>query len=697
MWKSTASPVIDGFFGAHVLSLLNDRAVLEPQFAPSAVEALAVAGIGAEGKLGGEFLVDLNAPARPLINIGVAVLQHRAALKNFLCLLIESSPLLDAEVVAGYIEREIDGVSHRRNVSRPMPCGSHAKLLGQHSDFARGSEAAGLRHVDAYVIDEPFRNQRLPFVRTVEQFAHRDWGGALLADVAEPGEIFRREGVLNEIRIVRLRLFAKLNGKRYGEALMYVVAESYLCAEFLAKCSEQFQGAGGHDIGLLLSSPLTKGLIHRAVEESGTVMIGCEPTPSRTRLEAAGIELAANLKALAKNQIQYLRSLSAAEILKGSPAYGQRGPLRPEPDIDGYAVVKLPAQVFREHRELPVPLMIGNNGRERTMAGGPEALKKALGDYYHDRGAEATKVYGLDGPNPDSYAPHGGANAQWETDRMFRCGSVVVANWHSARFPTWEYEFTRAPEPRGAVHSWELQFVFGNLKQATEPADRSLSDQVVGYWTNFATTGNPNGGSLPNWPKHDATAAAYMDFSADGPVAREGLVHSFRAGTAGIQMKAGGSPPGGRDGYGYRRGHGSHSAPTRSKPMPRVQFVACQFSLRVEASGFRTPEVKGIDLANSEIRDLGKLVLQLGPVSEHVTITAEAGTGGQQRARRAHRPQPVERSGREGTGPLRVYAPGRRRSVASRTAKSSDYTTRGISSTRRSRVRPCGRRPHSSK
>ncbi len=283
------------------------------------------------------------------------------------------------------------------------------------------------------------------------------------------------------------------------------------------------QSAGGQDTGLLLTSPLTKGLIHRAIEESGTVMIGGDVAPPRSRLEEAGVQLAARWKAPATNQITYLRGLSTAEILKGSPPYAQRGPLRPEPDIDGYAVVKPPAQVFKEHQELPVPLIIGNNGREFSLPDGPEALKHSLAEYYKDRAAAAMKYYGLDGANPDTYPPHGDGNAQWETDLMFRCGSVVIANWHSARFPTWEYEFTRAPEPVGARHSWELQFVFGNLMQATEAADRALSDQVIAYWTNFARTGNPNGGALPNWPKHDAAAAAYIDFSADGPVAREGL------------------------------------------------------------------------------------------------------------------------------------------------------------------------------
>jgi len=50
-----------------------------------------------------------------------------------------------------------------------------------------------------------------------------------------------------------------------------------------------------------------------------------------------------------------------------------------------------------------------------------------------------------------------------------------------------------------------------------------VSDQIQRYWTNFARTGNPNSGSLPHWSKFDPSARAYIDFTANGPVMREGL------------------------------------------------------------------------------------------------------------------------------------------------------------------------------
>jgi para-nitrobenzyl esterase len=284
------------------------------------------------------------------------------------------------------------------------------------------------------------------------------------------------------------------------------------------------QSAGGQDTGLLLTTPLAKGLFQRAIEQSGTVIIGGRLTPPLSQVEQAGVRLAEKMNAPVRGALKYMRGLSAADVLKASPPYGGGGPLRPEPNVDGYVFPRLPAEVFRAGAEAPIPLITGNNGRERSLEGGPEALKKAIQEFYGDLAPQALKQYSQNG----TYPPHGDANAQYSTDMMFRCPSVAIAAWHSARNPTYEYEFTQAYEPTGASHSWELQYVFGNLrKDASQPADRRVSDQVMEYWTNFAKTGDPNGGSLVAWPRYDVKSGSYLEFTSSGPVVKHELRKPF--------------------------------------------------------------------------------------------------------------------------------------------------------------------------
>jgi len=58
----------------------------------------------------------------------------------------------------------------------------------------------------------------------------------------------------------------------------------------------------------------------------------------------------------------------------------------------------------------------------------------------------------------------------------------------------------------GARHASEIPYVFGTLGSDTSvkwpPEDTRLSGAIQGYWTNFARTGNPNGGGLAEWPRY---------------------------------------------------------------------------------------------------------------------------------------------------------------------------------------------------
>ena len=66
----------------------------------------------------------------------------------------------------------------------------------------------------------------------------------------------------------------------------------------------------------------------------------------------------------------------------------------------------------------------------------------------------------------------------------------------------------------GAFRSAELAYVFGTQASVDRPwsdRDRTLSDQMEQYWTNFAKIGDPNAAGLPEWPRYGASAEAVLE------------------------------------------------------------------------------------------------------------------------------------------------------------------------------------------
>ncbi len=88
----------------------------------------------------------------------------------------------------------------------------------------------------------------------------------------------------------------------------------------------------------------------------------------------------------------------------------------------------------------------------------------------------------------------------------------LEAHRKTGNSPVYRYHFELAATPSKfhpgtfAFHSDDIEYVFGTLD--TRPGwnvsadDRTLSDQMMTYWTNFAKTGDPNGGDA-QWPKYN--------------------------------------------------------------------------------------------------------------------------------------------------------------------------------------------------
>ncbi len=289
------------------------------------------------------------------------------------------------------------------------------------------------------------------------------------------------------------------------------------------------QSAGALNVGLLMTSPLARGLFHRTIQQSGTVIIMGMGTPPLAEAEQIGVKLAAKMNAPASGAMKFLRTLATADVLKASPPYGVRGPLRTQPNLDGYVLPRSPGEVFRTGGEAPVPAIIGSNGREMSFSGEPDALKTAITDFYGTQAPVILRLYGLDGSKvPAPYPPCGATAAQVWTDLAFRCPAVAVTGWHSAHGQTYQYEFTRGTEPEGSRHSLELRYIFGlRDEQKLAPVDEQISSLMQRYWTNFARSGDPNGAGLPHWPDSGPEKREYLELGDDGPVVKAGLRREF--------------------------------------------------------------------------------------------------------------------------------------------------------------------------
>jgi para-nitrobenzyl esterase len=310
------------------------------------------------------------------------------------------------------------------------------------------------------------------------------------------------------------------------------------------------QSAGAVDATVLMTSPLAAGLFHKVIAESGTVTRNPDPgtlamtalgpmmavksgdvtysdAPALIEAEKNGEELAHMLQAPVTDSLRYLRSLPAADILKATAS--PRNSIGPANGIvvDGWVLPRAPAEVFATGHEHRVPLLAGNNARERTPPRTtPEELIRAMEAMYGPLAPRAGALY----TTPDPL--YGDAASQWVVDSMYRCPVVAELFWHVVGGnPAWEYQFDRAPvgrEALGAVHGAEVPYVFGTLNSPAE-VDRRISDAVQEYWTNFARTGNPNGSTIKAWREFSEPARSYLEFTSDGPVPAEGLRQPFCA------------------------------------------------------------------------------------------------------------------------------------------------------------------------
>jgi para-nitrobenzyl esterase len=292
------------------------------------------------------------------------------------------------------------------------------------------------------------------------------------------------------------------------------------------------ESAGGGSVHTLMTSPLARGLFHKAIIESGGgrgPLMGPRyldrASPSGTpSAEAVGLAFAkkAGIDGEGAEALAALRKLPAEAVVDGMNMMSMANPTYSGPMIDGKVVVEAPDSAYAAGRGAKVPLMIGANSADIGFSTA-RTMDELLAPFGPDRD-KARALY--DPANTGNVREVGTLIA---SDRMMVEPARFLARTLAALGqPAYLYRFSYVAESmrsqwKGAPHATEIPFVFDTVaarygKDLT-PADKAIAEAANAYWVNFARTGNPNGTGLPQWPASQAASDLLLDFSLKGPIA----------------------------------------------------------------------------------------------------------------------------------------------------------------------------------
>ena len=276
------------------------------------------------------------------------------------------------------------------------------------------------------------------------------------------------------------------------------------------------QSAGSSSVNCLMTSPLARGLFHRAIGQSG----GSLGPPGRAGGGSVqGVAEAARRAANACAAMGYptASDLVAADARDVQLRWPRDRRNRCWAVVDGVSIPQEVYASFEAGEQADVPLLTGanaNEGSARAPAPDTDTWKKSLLKDFGPEGLTLFEAYGA-GENLDEMSRRLGGHLtfnwiNWTWARMHQ---------RTARSSTFTYHFRHVPPiPRGlnlaenqsgrfgAFHMAELPYVFGNLDVRDWPwteADRRLAETMMTYWINFAANGDPNGAGVPEWPAFD--------------------------------------------------------------------------------------------------------------------------------------------------------------------------------------------------
>ena len=291
------------------------------------------------------------------------------------------------------------------------------------------------------------------------------------------------------------------------------------------------QSGGGGKVTTLLATPCAKGLFHKAIVQSGSMLRTMESKYSRK----IGIATVRNLGLDASN-IDKISEVPYGELLAaGEKAIAQ---VKAEADRDGVASfifgwaptvdgAVLPSQPFDPQApaiSADIPMIIGTTRHEFSMTTYVPALRNAGREevigILKGRYGEGTERFlelfakAYPGSKPADML---------DADFVFRPSAIEQALRKSLQgaAPVYMYMFNwESPVLDGilrSTHCMEIPFVFNNADRHASMTGggtqaMELASKMSHCWAEFARCGKPSAEGLPEWEPFEAEKRAVMFF-----------------------------------------------------------------------------------------------------------------------------------------------------------------------------------------
>jgi carboxylesterase type B len=283
------------------------------------------------------------------------------------------------------------------------------------------------------------------------------------------------------------------------------------------------ESAGGTSVSSHVVSPMSQGLFHGAIMESGVALVPGLISNSSEVVYATVANLSACEQMDSEALVDCLRGKSEEEMLAITKAFKIIPGV-----VDGSFLPRHPQELLASADFQPVPSIIGVNNHEfgwllprglGTDDTQKQIDRKTMQDILQHTSVQLMlppecgdllmEEYMGDTEDPQTLLVQ---YLEIMGDAIFVVPALQVANFQRSHGPVYFYEFQHRanfikdikPPHVKADHGDEILFVFGSSfcgsKVDLTEEEELLSRRMMKYWANFARNGNPNSKDLPHWP-----------------------------------------------------------------------------------------------------------------------------------------------------------------------------------------------------